>query len=76
MAKRIKKIAVGAAKHANVTWFPELSDKSNPYCFRIVLINFLGPSTKTHLYYCMKNCEQSPVKLSSSIMNIVEHYKV
>ena len=37
---------------------------------------YVGKSTKTHLYYCMKNCENSPTKLRSSITNIVQHYQV
>ena len=33
-------------------------------------------STKVHLYYCMKNCDQSPTKLKENTMNIVSHYQV
>jgi predicted ferric reductase len=58
----MSKIAVGAQKNAGKTWFPELADKRK--------------STKVHLYYCMKNCSNSGDTLRSSIMNIVEHYKV
>ena len=31
-------------------------------------------SVKTHFYWCVKNCEQDPLKLKSMILNI-EHYK-
>ena len=35
-----------------------------------------GRNTKVHLYYCMKNCDQSPTKLRENILNIVSHYQV
>ena len=31
-------------------------------------------SVKTHFYWCVKNCEQDPLKLKSMILN-TEHYK-
>ena len=45
------------------------------YC-HICMCMCLGKSTKVHLYYCMKNCAQSPTKLRESILNIVDHYQV
>ena len=36
----------------------------------------IGKSTKTHLYYSMKNCNKSPENLRDSITNIVDHYQV
>ncbi|XP_064382205.1 uncharacterized protein LOC135331087 [Halichondria panicea] len=61
VAKKMKKVAIGTKKAQGKTWFPELSDKRK--------------STKVHLYYCMKNCEQSADNLRKNILNIVKHYQ-
>ena len=36
----------------------------------------LGKSTKTHLYWTMKNCGGDADQLRSGILNIVKHYQV
>ena len=36
----------------------------------------LGRSTKTHLYWCMKNAGGDPTELRRLIMNISQHYQV
>ena len=46
------------------------------YMCHCTCIIHVGKSTKVHLYYCMKNCAQSPAKLRESILNIVDHYQV
>uniref|UniRef100_A0A1X7USZ7 Mutator-like transposase domain-containing protein n=1 Tax=Amphimedon queenslandica TaxID=400682 RepID=A0A1X7USZ7_AMPQE len=61
VAKAMTSIATGTKKRAGITWYPELSDKRK--------------STKTHLYYSMKNCNKSPENLRDSITNIVDHYR-
>lgn len=61
IAKEIKTICSGPRYKEGQTWHPELSDKA--------------ASIKTHLYWAMKNCNQDPVKLKLSLLNIVEHYK-
>ena len=61
IAKNIKTICSGPRYKEGSTWHPELADKAG--------------SIKTHLYWAMKNCDQDPHKLQSSILNIVEHYK-
>jgi hypothetical protein len=61
VARLMTKIATGPQKTAGVQWFPQLSDKRK--------------STKVHLYYCMKNNDESPEKLRINILNIVKHYQ-
>ena len=77
------KISCGTKKTKENSWFVELSDKCK--CSVYLLVSYsidihvhvhLGKSTKVHLYYCMKNCAQSPMKLRENILNIVEHYHV
>lgn len=70
----MKAIAEGAAKHARTKWFPELSDKCKKW-FVFYQTPLIGKSTKTHLYYCMKNSDGCPDTLQSSIDNIVQHYQ-
>ena len=36
----------------------------------------VGKSTKTHLYWCMKNAGGDPTELRRLIMNISQHYQV
>ena len=59
--KEIKKVCDGRQKLHGVTWHGELSDKA--------------ASIKTHCYYAMKNCQQSPEKLKQLLDNIVSHYR-
>ena len=71
--------ATGAKKRAGITWFPELSDKSEGQCNTIVSYDvhgIIGKSTKTHLYYSMKNCNKSPNNFRDSIANNVDYYQV
>ena len=42
----------------------------NIYCFTI------GKSTKTHMYWSMKNCGGDGKQLRSDILNVVKHYQV
>ena len=76
----MKSISVGALKRAGGV--------SRTVGQKLVLILFcviccchvkmftIGRSTKVHLYHCMKNCEQSPEKLRTSVLNIVNQYQV
>ncbi len=43
------------------TWHPELIDKVKP--------------TRTHIHWCMRNCEGSTTILRASLLNIVQHCK-
>ena len=61
VAKEVRSVCAGPRHLEGKTWHPQLSDKA--------------ASVKTHFYWCMKNCEQDPLKLKSMILNIVEHYK-
>ena len=75
----MKAIATGAKKWEGVKWFQELSDKRAHYKHYVATLmnnKFLGKSTKTHMYWSMKNCGNDPKKLRASIMNIVQHYRV
>lgn len=81
MAKGMTKIAQGAARSEGVTWFSQLRDKRKLYNYSMVLCNlhltiYTGKGTKTHLYWCMRNCDGSPDNLRASIMNISKHYQV
>eukprot|EP00731_Ephydatia_muelleri_P025831 Em0017g914a len=51
----------GTVANRNKLWFTELSDKMK--------------STKTHLYWCMKNCTGNADDLHVMIMNISRHYQ-
>eukprot|EP00731_Ephydatia_muelleri_P021927 Em0014g518a len=51
----------GTVANRNKSWFTELSDKMK--------------STKTHLYWCMKNCTGNADDLRVMIMNISRHYQ-
>ena len=44
--------------------------------FRILMTGLSGKSTKTHLYWSMKNCNGDAAELRRRIQNIVTHYKV
>ena len=61
VAKEVRSVCAGPRHLEGKTWHPQLSDKA--------------ASVKTHFYWCMKNCEQDPLKLKSMILNIIEHYK-
>lgn len=74
------KISQGRVRDRNITWFPELVDKSMiiPVSVRIIcgVIFPLGKSIKTHLYWAMKNCGGNADSLRSLIDNIPSHYQV
>ena len=36
----------------------------------------VGVSTKTHIYWSMKNCDGNAEELEACILNIVKHYRV
>ena len=61
IAKDIRKITSGPKKLKGKTWHHELSDKAG--------------SIRTHIYFCLKNCDGDPQKLKSSIDNNIPHYK-
>ena len=44
--------------------------------YRILMTGLSGKSTKTHLYWSMKNCNGDADELRRRIQNIVTHYKV
>ena len=76
MAKQIVKISQGRVKDRGTLWFPELVDKSKTQvtCMRVcryftIIVHFLGRSIKTHLYWAMKNCGRSGVRLRSIVDN-------
>jgi hypothetical protein len=61
-AKAMNKIAQGPLYKEGTTWFRQLSDKRR--------------STKTHLYWAMKNCDGTGSDLQKRIMNIIPHYQL
>lgn len=82
VAKAMKKIAQGPQSKEGDKWFLELSDKRKwsvsleyHHWLSFLLIQ-LGKSTKTHLYWAMKNCDGTGDDLRKRIMNILKHYQV
>ena len=80
VAKQMTKISQGRVRDKRVTWFPELADKSM-FMWEDVLISIslhaIGKSIKTHLYWCMRNCEEKADHLKSPrVENIPSHYQV
>ena len=61
VAKEIKCVFSGPRHLEGKTWHPQLSDKAG--------------SIKTHMYWVMKNCQQSADQLRNSVLNIINHYK-
>ena len=61
IAKGAKKIAGGSKKTHGIDWHWELKDKA--------------ASIKTHIFWCMKNCQGNAETLRCSINNILSHYK-
>ena len=61
LAKQAKKITKGKKMEIGKTWHPELADKA--------------ASIKTHIFWCMKNCQGNATKLRKSILNLVKHYQ-
>ncbi|CAC5384549.1 unnamed protein product [Mytilus coruscus] len=57
----LKKVAAGTAKSERKTWSFQLSDKVEP--------------VSTHIHWAIRNCNNDPEKLKSSILNVVDHYK-
>ena len=77
MGKQMVKLSQGTKKCRGVSWFPELTDKSNNSTLLLMNeLRFTGKSIKTHLYWAMKNCECSAEKLHSLVDNITKHYQV
>ena len=71
-----KIVCVGTVAQRGKTWFPELADKSK-YPFTLALFKLvIGKSTKTHLYWCMKNACGDPGILRARVLNISKHYQV
>ncbi|KAL5510520.1 hypothetical protein EMCRGX_G006080 [Ephydatia muelleri] len=56
-----ERMCSGTVANRNKSWFTEHSDKMK--------------STKTHLYWCMKNCTGNADDLRVMIMNISRHYQ-
>ena len=76
VAKILKKVCVGTAAQRGKTWFPELADKSK-YLFTLALFKLvIGKSTKTDIYWCMKNAGGNPGILRARVLNISKHYQV
>ena len=46
------------------------------YACTYIHVYGLGRSTKTHLYWCMKNCAGNHADLKERILNISHHYQV
>lgn len=61
ISRDVKKICSGARKNEGKTWHPELADKAG--------------SIKTHIYWCMKNCNRDASTLKLYIDNIIPHYQ-
>ncbi|CAC5390215.1 unnamed protein product [Mytilus coruscus] len=57
----LKKVAAGTAKSERKTWSFQLNDKVEP--------------VSTHIHWAIRNCNNDPEKLKSSILNVVDHYK-
>ena len=79
VAKTMKSITEGTVKDRGTKWFPELSDKriTNICFFILYKYNiFYRKKCEIHIYWCMKNCNDSPEILRSLISNICDHYKV
>ena len=79
----MNKIAQGPAYKEGTTWFHQLSDKRVlmlMFNFNVQLATYIvehaGKSTKTHLYWAMKNCDGTSDNLRRRIMNITKHYQV
>ena len=86
VAREMKKITEGPVKERGKKWFPQLVDKRKDvfaiwhlnihvHVMTFIKIN-TGKSVKTHLYWAMKNCDDSPSKLQELILNIPCHYQV
>ena len=78
VAKMLKKVCVGTVAQRGKTWFPELADKSMlcSYYAIALFVTYPGKSTKTHLYWCMKNAGGDPEVLRARVLNISKHYQV
>lgn len=87
VAKELKKVCRGAVRGRDVTWFTQLSDKGACvfmslllHAIVLLLCTFptciIAKSTKTHLYWCMKNCNGNPAVLRARIMGISKHFQV
>lgn len=61
ISRDAKKISSGAQYKEGQTWHAELSDKA--------------ASIKTHIYWCMKNCNGNEASLREMIDTIPQHYK-
>ena len=87
VAKELRKITEGRVRDRDVSWFPELYYKSKmlytALCTSDIIhicvhlgVLYLGQSIKTHLYWSMKNCGNSPDTLQQLIQTICNHYMV
>ena len=77
MGKAVRKVGQGEVKDEGKVWFGQLRNKSRIYCLCRINIYYIYAerSSKVHLYYCMKNCGQSPDKLRDTILNLIQHYR-
>ena len=83
VAKEIKKITMGPNKSDGIKWWRELAYKrwcTNNVMYMYVCNNKInvnaGRSTKTHLYWSMRNCNGLPEDLLQKVLNISKHYQV
>ena len=44
--------------------------------YKHFVYHYIGKSTKTHMYWAMKNCGGDGAQLRSGILNVVQHYQV
>ena len=61
VAKEIKCVCTGPKHLEGKTWHPQLSGKAG--------------SSKTHMYWAMKNCQQNADQLRRNVLNVISHYK-
>ena len=73
MGKQMMKISQGTKKCRGVSWFPELTDKSNNSALLLMNgLRFKGKSIRTHHYWAMRNCNCSAEKLHNLVDNITK----
>nr|XP_058940551.1 uncharacterized protein LOC131768864 [Pocillopora verrucosa] len=61
VTKAMKKVASGPQRDEGSKWFFELSDKVK--------------STRTHVYFCMKNSPPTEEEFQGTLLNVVDHYQ-
>ncbi|XP_068684450.1 uncharacterized protein [Montipora foliosa] len=61
VTKALKKVASGPLRDQGTKWFSELSDKVK--------------STRTHIYFCMKNSSGNEDDFRETLLTVVDHYQ-